>query len=184
MYTCAAAHYRDAHHDLLCGMGSITSRPYPPSTPNQLQMHACMQAPREPRTHRPPRSRAIHHVLPTIAWLIAAPPSNSARTHSTNPFSLAMYRGVASSVCNATRNEEAEHAVCYLHRYFASRLVDRSSWLRRFQSGRGRNNPVSPVSRKPLYLLHACGPPPPRLRRSWPPTLLQLSSSALLQLPT
>ena len=32
---------------------------------------------------------------PTVAWLTAAPPSNSACTHSTCPLSLATYNGVA-----------------------------------------------------------------------------------------
>jgi hypothetical protein len=57
--------------------------------------------PTYPCTHSPPRCRAIDLVQPTAAWLIAAPPSNSVRTHSTCPRALAMNSGVAPSVCHA-----------------------------------------------------------------------------------
>ncbi len=110
--TYAAAHSRDAPHDLKYGIGSITSRPSPRThtipahDTNQLRTHACTQAPMKPRAHSPLQCRAIELVLLTSAWLINAPPSNSARTHSTCPFWLAMYSGLDPIICHATRHSQ------------------------------------------------------------------------------
>jgi hypothetical protein len=57
---------------------------------------------------------------PTVAWLIAAPPPNNALMHSTWPSWLAMYSGVAPSICNTTRHtmrtprlHAQPHHLCY-----------------------------------------------------------------------
>jgi hypothetical protein len=72
-----------------------------PSAPHKLHMYArCL--PHIPAHTQPPQYSAIQVEQPTVARLIAAPRSNSARTHSTCPFLLAIYSGVAPLVCNTT----------------------------------------------------------------------------------
>jgi hypothetical protein len=68
-----------------------------------MHTHACTQSSTHPRTHGTPRCRAIEPAQLTSAWLIAAPPSNRARTHSTCPCLLAFFNGVKPFVCNTTR---------------------------------------------------------------------------------
>jgi hypothetical protein len=77
------------------------STAFHPRTPHKLHMHARCH-PNIPAHIQPPQYSAIQNVQPTIAWLIAAPRSNSSRTHSTCPSWLAMNSGVQPSVCNTT----------------------------------------------------------------------------------
>jgi hypothetical protein len=100
-------YYRDSPHDLLYGMRSIASPQYPSTRATTAHPAGYMH--QGSQHTQPPPCRAIELVLPTIAWLIAAPPSNSARTHSTCPFWLAMYSGVNPSVCHATRRSHRKH---------------------------------------------------------------------------
>jgi hypothetical protein len=89
------APHRHHHHSPTHSTG------FHPSAQHELHSHA-QCPPHIPAHTRPPLYSAVQVGYLTVAWLIAQPRSNSVRTHSTCPFSLAMYSGVLVSICNTT----------------------------------------------------------------------------------
>ncbi len=109
--TRAAADDHGAPHPFVCDMGLTTSCPSP--QPRRVPAHTtsctCMPV---VGTHTALGSAVPSSLTqPTEAWLIATPPSNSARTHSTCPFSLAMCSGVQPVVCHTTQHQNRTHHV-------------------------------------------------------------------------
>jgi hypothetical protein len=109
---CAAAEEHGAPHALMCDMDTTTScpSPQPRRIPPQTTSCACMPV---VGSHIALGS-AVPSGLPqpTFAWLIAAPLPNSARTHSTWPFWLAIHSAVVPVVCNSAQyTQSAQHAV-------------------------------------------------------------------------